>query len=75
MSLHSKSTPHKPSKSNFQKGGHCLLWPDRTQAELERLRIASEGIPPIPPRWRRIAPAQYLKDRLTSYRNKFVMLP
>ena len=63
MPLNLKMTSRKTGTSNFQKGNRFLLWPDRTRSELERLCITTEGVPPIPPRWRRIAPVQYLKER------------
>ena len=63
MPLNLKMTSRKTATSNFQKGNRFLLWPDRTRVELERLCIKTEGVAPIPPRWRRIAPAQYLKER------------
>lgn len=37
--------------------------PERTRDELERLRITIPQIPATPPRWRRIDPAHYLKER------------
>ena len=63
MSLNLKTTPRKLVTSKIQKGSRFLLWPDRTRAELERLCITTEEIAPIPPRWRRIAPTQYLEER------------
>ena len=63
MPLNLKMTSRKTATSNFQKGNRFLLWPDRTRSELERLCITTEGVPPIPPRWRRIAPTQYLNER------------
>ncbi len=58
---------HKPDKiqqpSFFAKGNFLSKDPGRTPEELERLRIAAPRIPAIPPRWKRIDPAQYLKER------------
>ena len=63
MSLNLKTTPRKLGTSNFQKGSRFRLWPARPRAELERRCITTEEIAPIPPRWRRIAPTQYLEER------------
>jgi len=63
MSPNSKTTTRRPVTSNFQKGSRFLLWPDRSRAELEHLCITTEEVAPIPPRWRRIAPTQYLEER------------
>ena len=63
MSLNLKTTPRKLVTSKIQKGSHFLLWPDRTRSELERLCITTKEVAPIPPRWRRINPTQYLKER------------
>ena len=63
MSLNLKTTSRKLETSKIQKGSRFLLWPDRTRSELERLCITTEEIAPIPPRWRRIAPTQYLEER------------
>ena len=63
MPLKLKTTSCKSATSNFQKGNRFLLWPDRTRSEFERLCVTTEGVPPIPPRWRRIAPAQYLNEQ------------
>ena len=63
MSLNLKTTPRKLVTSKIQKGSRFLLWPDRTRSELERLCITTKEVAPIPPRWRRIHPTQYLKER------------
>ena len=52
-----------PFISKFQKGRHFPRWPERTRKELERLRVTTPQTPAVPPRWLRIAPAQYLKER------------
>ena len=63
MALNLTMTFRKLTKSNFQKGSFSRLWPDRTRSELEHLCLTTEEVAPIPPRWRRIDPAQYLKER------------
>ena len=63
MAPNSKTTTHRLVTSNFQKGSCFRLWPDRTRSELEHLCLTTEEVAPIPPRWRRIDPAQYLKER------------
>ena len=68
MSLSDTRIPHKTTSSSSQHRSRFPVWPDRTRAELERLRLTTHGISPIPPRWRRISPAQYLKDRPASVR-------
>jgi len=52
-----------PFISTFQKGGRFPKWLERTRKELERLRVTTPQTPSIPPRWLRMAPAQYLRER------------
>ncbi len=52
-----------PFISKFHKGPRFPKWPERTRKELERLRVTNSQTPAIPPRWLRIAPQQYLRER------------
>ena len=52
-----------PFISTFQKGSRFPKWPERTRKEMERLRVTTPQTPATPPRWLRIAPVQYLKER------------
>ncbi len=53
----------RPFISKFQKGNRFPRWPERTRKDLERLRVTTPQTPAVPPRWLRIAPARYLKER------------
>jgi hypothetical protein len=53
----------RPFISKLQKGSRFPRWPERTRKEMERLRVTTPQTPAIPPRWLRIAPVQYLKER------------
>ena len=52
-----------PFISKFHKGPRFPKWPERTREELERLRVTNPQTPAIPPRWVRIGPQQYLRER------------
>ena len=63
MSPNSKTTKRRTVTSNYQKARRIKLSPDRSRAELQNLCITTEEVAPIPPRWRRITPTQYLEER------------
>ena len=61
--LDKRKVHRRPFMSRIQKGNNFPRCPERTSKELERLRITTPEIPATPPRWLRIAPVQYLKER------------